>query len=105
MNEDGGRLTLHNSDVFANHGTATGAFGFANGGGITNFSAVPLIRPAGHLTLIDSRLTNNVLTASSGIAPLGGGLFTADVLSLQSLPATLIHTVIAGNNPDQCFGC
>jgi hypothetical protein len=105
MNEDGGTLTLHNSEVSANTAVANGATGFANGGGITNFSAVPLLPPAGQLTLVNSRLTGNVVTASPGITPMGGGLFTADVLSLQPLPVTLIHTVIAGNSPDQCFGC
>jgi hypothetical protein len=99
MNEDGGRLTLHNSDVFANRGSATGAFGFAEGGGIFN-SLDP-----GQLTVIDGTLTDNVMTASSGITPLGGGLFTADVFSLDPLPAKLVHTRITGNQPDQCFGC
>jgi hypothetical protein len=105
MNENGGTLTLHNSDVSENNVVADGAFGFANGGGISNVSAVPLIPPAGPLTLVNSRLTDNVVTASPGITPMGGGLFTADVLSFQPLPVTLIHTVIAGNSPDQCFGC
>jgi len=99
MNEGGGSLTLHNSDVFANNGTATGAFGFADGGGIFN-SLGP-----GQLTVINSTLIENTLTGSPGITPLGGGLFTADVFSLQPLPVTLTHTVIAGNSPDQCFGC
>ena len=105
MNEHGGTLTLHNSDVSENNAAAVGATGFANGGGISNFAAVPLIGPPGQLTVVNSRLTDNVVTASSGITTMGGGLFTADVLSLQPLPVTLIHTVITGNSPDQCFGC
>jgi hypothetical protein len=105
MNENGGTLTLHNSDASANAAVANGASGFANGGGITNFSAVPLLPPAGLLTVVNSRLTDNVVTASPGITPMGGGLFTADVLSLAPLPVTLIHTTISGNSPDQCFGC
>jgi hypothetical protein len=105
MNGAGGQLTLHNSDVFENNAFASGAFGFANGGGISNFSAAPLIPPPGQLTVINSRLTGNVVTASPSITPVGGGLFTADVLSLVPLPVTLIHTTISGNSPDQCFGC
>lgn len=86
--------------MFANVGDATGAFGFADGGGIFNSLG------AGQLTVINSRLTDNALTASPAITPLGGGLFTADVFNPQQpLPATLIHTVIEGNNPDQCVGC
>jgi hypothetical protein len=100
MNEGGGALTLHNSHVIANSGTATGAFGFADGGGIFN-SLGP-----GQLTVINSTLTGNTLNSSPGITPIGGGLFTADVFNpLQSIPATLTHTVIEANNPDQCVGC
>jgi hypothetical protein len=100
MNEGGGTLTLHNSRVFANTSSATGAGGFADGAGIFN-SLGP-----GPLTLVNSTLTGNTVTAGPGITPLGGGLFTADVFNPQTkLPATLVHTVIAGNSPDQCVGC
>jgi hypothetical protein len=105
MNENRGHLTLHNSRVVDNTGAAVGLFGFANGGGIANLAAVPLVAPPAQLTLINSTLTGNTLSASPGIEPLGGGLFTADVLSLESLPVTSIHTEIDGNGPDQCFGC
>jgi hypothetical protein len=37
---------------------------------------------------------------------LGGGLYSADLLDpTATLPATLSHTVIAGNSPDECIGC
>lgn len=99
MNENGGRLTLHNSDVSANAGSAFGGFGFADGGGIFN-SLDP-----GPLTLVNSTLSGNTMTAGPGITPLGAGLFTADVFTLQPITPTLIHSVIQGNSPDQCFGC
>jgi hypothetical protein len=95
----GNTLALHRSDVSANTATARGAFGFADGGGIFN-SLGPV-----QLTLVASTLTNDSLTAGPGITPLGGGLFTADVFSLQPILATVIHTQITGNQPDQCFGC
>jgi hypothetical protein len=43
-------------------------------------------------------VTRNSLSGSPGITVQGGGLFT-------TLPVTLRHSVIAGNTPDQCFGC
>jgi hypothetical protein len=50
------------------------------------------------LTLFDSLVTRNRLTASAGIDVKGGGLFS-------SAPLTLRRTLIAGNRPDQCVGC
>jgi hypothetical protein len=50
------------------------------------------------LTLIDSALVHNILTASAGISVQGGGLFT-------NAPVTLKNTTIAENSPDQCQGC
>jgi hypothetical protein len=90
-----GQLTLQRTLVIHNNGTASGAGGSAQGGGIRNdtfFGSVP------QLTLTDSAVLANKLTASPGITPQGGGLFT-------TFPVTLTRTLIAGNQPDQCFGC
>ncbi len=81
--------------MIGNTATATGASGSAQGGGINNFT---LGGPPPSLTLTDSAVLANKLTASPGITPQGGGLFTA-------FPVTLTRTVIAGNKPDQCYGC
>jgi hypothetical protein len=40
-----------------------------------------------------------VLSGGAGMTLQGGGLF------LQNQPLSLTHSVIAGNSPDQCFGC
>jgi hypothetical protein len=50
------------------------------------------------LALVDSAVTGNTLTASAGITMQGGGLFTL-------FPVTLTDSVVAGNVPDQCYGC
>jgi hypothetical protein len=66
--------------------SATGAAGFAHGAG------VPI------LTLVDSVVAANRISASSGVTAEGGGLFT-------TFPVSLTRTVVAGNKPDQCSGC
>jgi hypothetical protein len=68
------------------------------GGGIWNGN--PGDGRAPSLTLTDSTITANALSASNGIVARGGGLLTA-------FPATLTatRTIIAGNRPDQCYGC
>jgi hypothetical protein len=81
--------------VTGNNVTANAPAGSAHGGGILNDS---FGGPPPSLTLTDSAVVANKLTASPGITPQGGGLFTA-------FPVTLTRTVIAGNKPDQCFGC
>jgi hypothetical protein len=50
------------------------------------------------LTVIDSAVLGNKLFASPGLERLGGGIFT-------TAPMTLTSTLLAGNSPDQCFGC
>ncbi len=90
-----GFMTLERTLVTDNRGTATGPGGVAQGGGIWNVN--PFGGPAPQLTLIDSGVTANRLSASEGNAQ-GGGLFTES-------PVTLARTVIAGNKPDQCYGC
>ena len=91
-----GLLTLQNSRVENNAGTATGPAGVALGGGIWNgaFPGSPMLQ----LTLVGTRVTGNALSASPGVTVLGGGLYT-------ERPVTLRTSVISGNSPDQCYGC
>ncbi len=97
-----GTMTLHNTAVVGNSGHATGAFGPAQGGGIWNGS---LGGSAPELTIVGSLIANNTVTGGGGVTPLGGGLFTADPVTLAPFEVTLVHTQITGNQPDQCFGC
>jgi hypothetical protein len=100
----GSDLTLGRTLVIGNTVSASGAaaslpFGgvsSAFGGGISNggFDGVP---PA-TLTMSDSVVTANRVTGGAGYAVHGGGVFT-------DWPASLTRTVIAGNKPDNCFGC
>ena len=94
--DNGGLLTLRNATVSDNIGTASGAGGVLRGGGIWNGTFPPNL-PV-QLTLADSVVSHNTLTASSGITVQGGGLFT-------TFPVILKDTLIAQNSPDQCFGC
>jgi hypothetical protein len=94
--ENFGVLTLERTVVASNAAAATGAGGIAHGGGISNETFPGGTAPV--LTLTDSAVTANKLSAGPGVTPQGGGLFT-------SSPVTLTRTVIAGNKPDQCFGC
>jgi hypothetical protein len=99
----GADLTLERTVVVANSVSATGAAGplpfggvaCAFGGGISN--GAPGI-PAEALTLVDSVVTANRLSGSSGLPLQGGGVYTTNGLSRT-------RTVIAGNKPDDCFGC
>jgi hypothetical protein len=94
-------LTLRNSTVNGNTGDASGASGSAQGGGIFDaaFPFGPDGPPGGPLVLQNSKLTGNVLTGSSGFTLQGGGLY------IQNEPLTSTNTLIAGNTPDECFGC
>jgi hypothetical protein len=84
----GAMLAIRDTTFRGNSGTASGPGASAIGGGIWNGSD-------GTLTLLDSSITQNGLTAGTAH---GGGLFTAN-------QATVKDTVIASNVPDQCFGC
>ena len=95
---NGGVLTLRNTSVSDNAGTANGPSGYARGGGIWNAGSAPDGPPLTQLTLVDSAVTHNTLTASPGITVQGGGLFTI-------FPVTQTDSVIAHNVPDQCYGC
>ena len=92
---DFGQTTLARTLVTANSLTANGAAGSAQGGGIGVFS---FGGPAPVLTLTDAVVTGNSVAGSAGLTIQGGGLFT-------TFPVTLTKTVLAGNKPDQCFGC
>jgi fibronectin-binding autotransporter adhesin len=88
-------VTLTNTAVNNNTGVANGPSGTAQGGGIWNVDCGggPPV-----LTLINSAVTHNKLTANSGVTVQGGGIFTDS-------PVSLTNSVIARNSPDQCFGC
>jgi hypothetical protein len=89
-------LALRNSRVSDNTGVAKGASGEAQGGGIWN--GIELSGPPVTLTLQNTDVVRNSLSASAGLTVQGGGLFTSE-------PVTLNHSTIAHNSPDQCFGC
>jgi hypothetical protein len=93
---NGGLLTAASTTVSRNSGTASGPAGSAHGGGIWNssFGGAP---PFGTLSLSDSVVSGNTLTAHGGITPLGGGLYTDG-------PVTLRDVHISGNEPGNCFG-
>jgi hypothetical protein len=91
-------VTLHNTPVNGNTIHAVGASGSAQGGGIFD-APVPDGPPGGPLALVNSDLTGNVLSGSFGITLQGGGLY------IQNKPFTSTNSSIAGNSPDQCFGC
>jgi hypothetical protein len=100
---NGGDLTLERTLVVANRVKARGAGGplpfgdpsSALGGGIWNglFDGPP---PT--LTVSDSVVTANSVDAPESFLVHGGGIFT-------TFPLTLTRTTLAGNRPDQCFGC
>ena len=99
----GADLTLERTLVVANSVSATSAPGpmpfggvaSAFGGGIAN--GAPGI-PAAALTLTDSVVNANRLSGSAGLPLRGGGVYTTNGLARTC-------TVIAGNKPDDCFGC
>ena len=102
---NGGLLTLRRTSVLGNEVSGTAPAGVVQGGGIWNGPIPPADADGVVLTLVDSAVIGNRLIASPSVLPLGGGLFSADGFSLQPIPVTLVRTVIAGNSPDQCFGC
>jgi hypothetical protein len=95
---NGGLLDVIDSNIANNSGTAGGPAGEAQGGGIWNGDE--LTAPPVQLTLLNTAVTGNSLTASPGLAVQGGGLFTVAPATI-----TLNHALIAHNTPDQCFGC
>jgi hypothetical protein len=89
-------LELRRTVVSDNVGRASAPNGIAEGGGIWN--GVAVTGPPVELTLVDSLIARNTLLGGSGIERRGGGLFTTE-------PVTLTRNRLAGNVPDQCFGC
>jgi hypothetical protein len=102
----GADLTLERTLVTANSASGSGAaaplpFGGVSsvfGGGISNGGPDGTGIPAGTLTATDSVITANRLSGSAGFLMQGGGVFTSSGM-------TSTHTVLAGNKPDNCFGC
>jgi len=92
-----GVLTLRNTSIGHNSAAVGGPGGLAQGGGVVN-GLFPDGPQAVRLTLLDSAVTGNTLTAAAGGTAHGGGLFTP-------FPVTLTDSVVAGNLPDQCYGC
>jgi hypothetical protein len=90
-----GLMTLDRTQVLANTGAGSGPGAVVQGGGIwnSNFDGGPPTTP--QLSVTDSLVAGNRL---GGPAPQGGGLYT-------TYPVTRARTAIAGNRPDQCFGC
>jgi len=99
----GGDLTLARTVVVANSVSGNGAaaplpFGGVSssfGGGISNGG--PGI-PSATLTLTDSVVNANRLSGSPGFLLQGGGVFNQGAFNRT-------RAVIAGNKPDDCFGC
>jgi len=87
-----GPMLINRTLITHNIATETGPSGVAQGGGIANFAGT-----SAPLTIQDSAITANQLTAPAATTPQGGGIYT-------EVPVVLTDTVIAGNKPDQCFG-
>ena len=92
-----GPLTLRHTLVSGNVGTAHGATGFAQGGGIWN--GLLFGGPTSPLALQGSIVIGNRLIVGPGLSAQGGGIYTV------GLPSTITGSIVAGNAPDQCDGC
>ncbi|TML15440.1 MAG: hypothetical protein E6G33_08100 [Actinobacteria bacterium] len=92
-----GLLELRGVHISDNQGTAIGPAGFAQGGGIWNGTLFPDGPPI-HLTLRNSNVSRNTLSATAGLVIHGGGVYT-------TFPVTLTNSLITKNTPDNCFGC
>lgn len=100
-----GTLTLLNTSVNDNLGSARGTSGMAQGGGIWNDSADTFGGPPGppsHLILNGSSVAHNQLTGSPGITPQGGGIYNG---AADGATVTATSSLITQNVPDQCYGC
>jgi hypothetical protein len=95
---DQGGLSLTDSSVADNTGVARGASSVAQGGGIFD-GTLPGGPFGGTLVLAGSSITDNALKGRPGAVLEGGGVFLDGALLTQT------NSVIAGNRPDQCFGC
>jgi hypothetical protein len=92
-----GPLELRNVRIERNSGAASAPDGWAHGGGVFNGLVFHVPKP--DLELVDVTISGNRLTASAGLPVQGGGVYTAG-FAVRSERAS-----VAGNAPDQCFGC
>ena len=92
-----GQTTLQRTVVAGNTLSAIGSTGVVQGAGIWNDVFDPSMPPP-TLSLIGSAVVGNRALSSRGITPQGGGIFTTHAI-------TLTRSLVAGNAPDQCFGC
>jgi hypothetical protein len=91
-------ITLRNTTVSDNSGTAKGLTGSANGGGILDVDESSNgFFPGGPLDLLNSSVTGNQLSGGPGINVQGGGLYMA-------YPLTRMNSTIKDNVPDNCTG-
>ena len=90
-----GPLLLQNDLITLNKGTVHGQTELAQGGGIYNGSTWS---PGGPITLQNTSVIGNVLAGDVGATLQGAGLYTV------GFPATLTHSLVAHNSPDQCVG-
>jgi hypothetical protein len=92
-----GILTLRRARLVGNSIEATGAEGFAEGGGLWQgfLSDEPDVV---ELIVSDSKIAGNEVSGNDGLLVLGGGLYS-------DFPVHLRRTTITGNTPDDCFGC
>jgi hypothetical protein len=94
-----GDLELRTTQVKNNTGAVTAPHGFAQGGGIWKGDFISDWTATGPLSLWNTTVTGNSLTASSAAVTLsGGGIFSA-------FPVSLNNSIVSGNTPDQCVGC
>jgi hypothetical protein len=92
------RIRLERVRVSENRGVAIGDSTHVEGGGIWNGVLDGFVPdPPSELTLLQSSVIGNVLIGTNG-PRRGGGLFT-------QVPVTVQSSTLAGNVPDQCFGC
>lgn len=92
-----GLLRLGDTLVRKNVAAALGLAGAARGGGVWS-SPIPDGPPEVGLALEGSAVTRNAVTASSGITPEGGGIYSSTAVQM-------LRSVVRHNTPDQCFGC
>ncbi len=90
-------LTLRNVVVRRNVGVAKSRHGTLMGAGIWNGAAFGFDDPPPRLTLRHSQVTNNTLRGP-GLERQGGGIYT-------EFPIRRLHSVVANNQPDNCYGC
>ncbi len=88
---------LTNVAVLANRAEANGQSGFAQGGGIWNGSIFG--GPTPSLSLNESSVIGNTLSGTHGVTLQGAGIYTEGSLT------TLTRSIVAFNEPDQCYGC